>query len=50
MIAQKEGEMLTESKTMVKLPREIEGGREKSDKSWLDLRSMEVREKFEKRE
>lgn len=42
--------MLTESKTMVKLPREIEGGREKSNKICLDLRSMEVREKFEKRE
>ena len=42
--------MLTESKTMMKLPREIEGGRKKSNKICLDLRSVEVRDKFEKHE
>ena len=50
MIVQKEGEMLTESKTMMKLPREIEGGRKKGNKICLDLRSVEVRDKFEKHE
>jgi len=50
MIVQKEGEMLIEGKTIMKLPREIEGGRKKSNKICLDLRSIEVRDKFEKHE
>lgn len=50
MIMQKEGKRLTESKTMMKLPREIESGRKKSNRMCLDLRSMEVRDKFEKHE
>lgn len=50
MIVQKEGQRLTESKTTMKLPRQIESRRKKSNRMCLDLRSMEVRDKFEKHE